>query len=72
MAQPPTNIRAGHAGDVWISDDDGASIQRIRTNYKQVSYIAVNDNFIFVAFGYTAGGNTPSPTILKIPRPKNV
>ena len=60
----------GQAGEIWISDDEGASFQRIRTFYSQVSALAYNSKYIYVGFGYGGGGSEldAGPKILRFPK----
>ena len=51
-----TSASQGHAGEIWISDDEGASFQRIRTAFSIVSALAYNDKYVFAGFGYGGGG----------------
>lgn len=46
----------GQAGEIWISGDEGASFQRIRTSFSIVSALAYNNKYVFVGFGYGGGG----------------
>ncbi|MGE5404619.1 MAG: hypothetical protein ACM3PP_06735 [Candidatus Saccharibacteria bacterium] len=46
----------GHGGEIYVSQDDGASFQCIRTGYSLISSIVNTDRYIFVAFGYGGGG----------------
>lgn len=69
----PTDARAGHGGEIWISDDDGASFERIITEFRKVTAIEITSKWIFVAFGYSPsnrGDNPTSPYLLRIPNPK--
>jgi hypothetical protein len=51
-----TSAVYGHAGEIWISDDEGASFQRIRTSFSIVSALAYNNKYVFAGFGYGGAG----------------
>lgn len=62
----------GHAGEIWVSDDDGVTFIRYLTGYSTISKFDRNEDFIFAGFGDAGGGHmikTNSPFILRIPLP---
>jgi hypothetical protein len=60
----------GQAGELWVSDDEGASFQRIRTAFSIVSAVEYNSEYFFVGFGHGGGGAQvdEGTHILRIPK----
>ena len=60
----------GQAGEILISNDEGASFQRIRTFFSQVSALSYNSKYIYAGFGYGGCGAVidDGPFILRFPK----